>query len=845
MAQLNYKVVLKTSAALFIFFLHYSVLAQNLIFTGKVVDSKTQQKMEFVNIYLKRSQVASLTDENGKFSIQAKLLPDTLIVSFVGYNKIKLFINELPNEKLLIKLEENTEMLSEITVTSYRDPGKHIIQEVIANRSKNDMNRFDNSVFNEYRKTEIDVCNVSSTSNSGFFSNVATIYNKFDNDSSGSVAPIYFTEKFFRTYHSNKLQTNVEHEIANKQLGLSTDRLASKLEKFDVRINIYNPIIPILKTSFLGPVSDLGLLYYKFIPIDTVTNGNQRYIKLELKPKIKNENTFTGYLWIEDETFAITKVDIKTSIGSNINFIDQLAFQQDFISVGTQNNSKQSYWVPKTFKTVIEFSNGLDLMGIPVKADTTSKKIQLISSSAYGDYIVNSENLNANNFYNSFSSSDSAGIKTNTINEFNDAYRIEKLSTKEQAIYKAIDSLKTNKTFIAETKLTTLFATGYWDFGCKLRIGPYSSLLSTNQIEGLRTRLSFWTLPCINKNINLNGFIAYGFKDKVIKGGLGLKYVPTINRYCKTELFVRSDFDVMLDFDDVMDDDNLFTLALRKNIPAYKVFIQQVKLLQEVDLNHNWSAKLFGNIKTMDPTFNYTYYKAIDEHIVDYTPLKKLSANEVGLTLRYAHNERTTIFNYDKIRIFSPFPVFSFNYIYGFDGGRNDYFDYQKMVLNFTQELNLPIKGSIFYYGSIGKLIGVVPALLLFAPQGNAYYVSNKYTFNNMLPYEFAADKYASLMIRYNMGGLILDKIPLINKLKLRERVVFNNYWGTLSDQNKTFNNINPIKTTGSVPYSEAGIGIGNIFKVMSFDAIWRLTHVDQQKPLSRFGIYTSVTIVF
>ncbi len=114
-----------------------------------------------------------------------------------------------------------------------------------------------------------------------------------------------------------------------------------------------------------------------------------------------------------------------------------------------------------------------------------------------------------------------------------------------------------------------------------------------------------------------------------------------------------------------------------------------------------------------------------------------------------------------------------------------------------------------------------------------------------MLPYEFAADKYASLMIHYNMGGIILDRIPVVNQLKLRERIVFNNYWGTLGTRNREYNTFNPIKTTGNTPYSEAGVGVGNIFKLISIDAVWRLTHIDQQTPVSRFGVYTTLSIVF
>ena len=71
----------------------------------------------------------------------------------------------------------------------------------------------------------------------------------FNTDSIKNIAPLYFTEKFFRTYHSNNLQTNVEHLIATKQLGLETDKLASKLERFEFKINIYDAVIPILKKS--------------------------------------------------------------------------------------------------------------------------------------------------------------------------------------------------------------------------------------------------------------------------------------------------------------------------------------------------------------------------------------------------------------------------------------------------------------------------------------------------------------------------------------------------------------------------------------------------------------------
>lgn len=389
--------------------------AQTTELIGKVTDAKTNEKLEFVSIYLMKAQIGDNTDLNGSFAIKTVTYPDTLVTSFIGYKTKKIFLSVPPKEKLNIALEQNMQQLKEVSVVFFKDPGKHLMQMVIDNKTKNDLKRFDNNIFNEYRKTEIDIYNLDTKSRSGFFKNIAKIYNGYTTDSTSTVAPIYFTEKFFRTYHSNNLQTNIEHLICTKQLGLSTDKLGSKLDKFEFKINIYDAIIPILKTSFLSPVSKLGLAYYHFIPSDTVEIGDNRYIKVTIIPKVKNENTFTGVMYVEDKTFAITQFEIKTNKGSNINFIDNITIKENFISIANKIESKTNIWIPNKYSTTIEFNNGLDLIGIPIKGDSSAQKIRLINSSIFNDYIINSENLNANNFYDVSKTADSSGVKSNSI----------------------------------------------------------------------------------------------------------------------------------------------------------------------------------------------------------------------------------------------------------------------------------------------------------------------------------------------------------------------------------------------------------------------------------------------
>jgi hypothetical protein len=170
-----------------------------------------------------------------------------------------------------------------------------------------------------------------------------------------------------------------------------------------------------------------------------------------------------------------------------------------------------------------------------------------------------------------------------------------------------------------------------------------------------------------------------------------------------------------------------------------------------------------------------------------------------------------------------------------------------KFSANLSQELAMPFKGSFYYNLTGGAVLGTVPLLLLHIPRGNPFYVADKYAFYSMSPYEFAADRYASLLTRYSLGGLLFDRIPLVNKLGLRERLTANFFWGDLSHANQSFNKVNTFRTTGPVPYAEAGVGVENIFNLFSIDCIWRLNHLTDVTATrgTRFGIYTGLKLQF
>lgn len=808
---------------------------------GQVFDDKNEA-LPFANIRMKESKKGMTSDLEGKFSFHTNTLPDTMIISEIGFSLKKIVVNLQNKDNLIIKIQQESFLLGEAVVTGYRDPGKSLMKKVIAKKSENDINQQFDIVSNSYIKTEIDIMNLGLKRSNSLLSEIVKTYNSFNPDSSEyNILPLYFNESYFQEFHGKNLQARAKHKVAEKNLGLPTDQLGVKLDRFDVVLNIYNGVIPILKTSFINPVSNIGLSYYHYEILDTLAYTPHREFIIEFKPKSNNENTFAGTFWIEEDSYALKKLAMKTSAGMNLNFINSLAFEQVFEKEVTL--SGKEVWALKNDKQVIDFDSSLELIGIPMKEDTTLKKLRLSKSIVYDNYQIDVKNTNTENFRESFPKLESK------IETFDNSMRFDTLSLRENAIYDATTSLLSNKRYKRTTGLINAMASGVLDINNKFRFGPYSSLISANRIEGIRNRVSFWTLEGVSKQWNFNGMIAYGWRDQLLKGGLGVKYVPSTDPYRKTEVFFRRDYDNTTEVTEEIDKDNVFTLASRKNIPNYQVLNQQVKISQELDLNHDISTKLAFELRTLTPTFDFTLPKLGEQFTPNNVSSSSISVSEFSLNLRYAHNERTRIYNYDKFRLYSTYPVLNLFLTQGVKVSSSTPFSYTKLQIGVAQNINIAPKGSFNYNIKAGKVFGTVPYLLMHVPHGNPNYIYSKYAFNNMNPYEFVADRFVSAQLRYSMGGLIFDKIPLIKKLNWRERFIGNFFWGDMSSNNLDYNKQlkSPSIATGKVPYAEVGAGIENIFNLFSIDAVWRLTHLDNTNNLNlnRFGIYGGMKIDF
>ena len=110
--------------------------------------------------------------------------------------------------------------------------------------------------------------------------------------------------------------------------------------------------------------------------------------------------------------------------------------------------------------------------------------------------------------------------------------------------------------------------------------------------------------------------------------------------------------------------------------------------------------------------------------------------------------------------------------------------------------------------------------------------------------FEFSSDRYVEFKYRHSFEGFIMNRIPLMKKLKWRLIASANVLYGGIRQENIDISIFQidgngevamPFRQWGNQPYAEIGYGVENVFKFFSIQAFHRLTYLDADA--STFGL--------
>lgn len=812
---------------LFFFFLSIVSFAQNYTISGKVFDSESKEPLPFVPVIIKGTTVGATTDFDGNYSITTSKLGDSIVSSYVGYKKVTRPLKRGENQMINLPMVLEGINLLEVVIKAGENPAHRIIRNVIANKPINNKRKLDAYQYESYNKVEFDLNHIpKEMRDRKVFKPIKFVFDNVDSINSGEKPslPIFITEAISDMYYRSDPTLKKEVIKASKVTGIENTSVTSVMGDMYQNINIYDNDILVFGKDFVSPISDRGFFYYKYYLEDSLFIGNTRCYQIRFKSKRPQELCFSGNIWISDTTWAVKRLEMSIPKDANINFINAANVVQEFTKI-------DSTWMLSKDRLMIDFSMNKYQVGIYGRKTTS-----------YKDFIINQpKDVKFYEFGDKIVVEDAAMKKSD---EYWNANRHDSLSIREKKIYHMIDTIKTLPVYKTWVDIFTIFVSGYKGLN-NFEIGPYFNLVSYNKVEGTRVRFGGRTSSKFSRWYELNGYVAYGFKDEKYKYSLGFRsFISKKPHRQLVGMTYKSDYEILGQSQNGFSQDNIFASLLRTSALTNLTRVDQAFAWYEREWLPGLTSKVTLIGRTMTPlkTHPYTFYKN-DGSIATKENIKN---TEVRLNIRFAYKEKYINGDFSRISLGTKWPVMQVTYAKSLQNAFRGEYDYQKVVFNLSDRIRLvSLLGYTDYTAEVGKIFGVVPYPLMELHGGNETYVYDYMSYNMMKYYEFASDQYASIGIFHHFEGLLFNKIPLIKKLKWREVVTCKTLWGSANDKNKkTLIFPKTLSALGNEPYVELSAGIENIFKVFRIDALWRSTYL-RPKAIDNFGVKFGFQLAF
>jgi hypothetical protein len=546
---------------------------------------------------------------------------------------------------------------------------------------------------------------------------------------------------------------------------------------------------------------------------------------LQVYPLREQDLAFSGTIWIKKEDHSLKQVDLTVPKEANLNFVEQIKIQQELIA------TEEGPSLPHKSRVLVKISQLTPgTAGLLAKFYTSSKNI-ITGQPRPTSFFNKTIELNTNK---------------NFADDYWDKHRHDPLSEEELLVFQMVDTLKNIPVIKFYSESLLFLASGYHPVG-KVDLGPWTGLFNYNNIEGVRLGMGARTNYKFSKKWVFEGYTAYGFADQKWKYDASITRILDRNKWTTATLRSQKEIDqVGLKLDDLQN--NAIFLAVNRfgtlRRPYYshdQTFTFQRDLFKGFTLSAGLRHSRF------DPVYDFHYWEQDSREYKD-----RFEYTEAKFSLRYGRDEVFLINDNYRISLGpSKWPVFAFDYARGLRVLGGD-IPYDKYTFSVNQKLNMGMLGVSRYELNAGLIRGEVPYPLLENHLGNETLFYTTAAYNLMDFFEFASDRYASLKYRHHFEGFLLNKVPLIKKLKWRAVANANVLYGSVSDKNilntpttgpqgqdlTTFGKLDP-----SVPYVEVGYGIENIFKFFRVDAFHRLTYLDQP-GVRKFGVKVSAQLI-
>lgn len=809
----------------------FFALSQTVV-SGKVTDAETGDPIPFANVLLLGTEVGAATDFEGYFYLATEHSPDSVRVSYVGYEPMTRAIRQGETQSLNFQLLPTAYGLSEFVFQAGENPAYPIIRQVVANKHRHDKRSLKAYESENYTKVEIDIDQISEKlKQKRVMSKVTQVLDSIKvltDDEGKRILPVFLSETVSKFYYRDQPRLTKE-EILNTRVsgvGITDGTTISQLTgSVFQEYNFYKNWLTILEKDFVSPIADGWKGFYDYDLSDSLMVGEDLCYVLQVYPLREQDLAFSGTIWIKKSDYSLKQVDLSISKEANLNFVEQIKIQQELIP------TSEGPSLPHKSRVLVKVNQLTPgTAGLLAKFYTSSKEIKV------GEPRPTS-------FFDKT-------IDVQTDRPFEEDYwekhRHDPLSDEELLVFQMVDTLKNIPVIKFYSESLMFLASGYHPVG-KVDLGPWTGLFNYNNIEGARVGLGARTNYKFSKKWVFEGYLAHGFADKEWKYDAAVIRILDRKRWTTATLRSQREIDqVGLKLDDLQNN-AIFLAANRFGTLRRPYYSHEQSFTFQRDLFKGFTLSASLKHSRFDPVYDFYYLEKSNREFKN-----KFEHTDAMFSLRYGRDEVYLVNDNHRISLGpSRWPIFGVKYAKGLTllGGE---INYSKYSFSIYQKLNMGLLGVSRYEFDAGIIAGEVPYPLLENHLGNETLFYTTAAYNLMDFFEFASDQYASLRYRHHFEGFVFNKIPLVKKLKWRAVANANILYGNVSGKNMgnrpttaplgqeliTFGKLDP-----AVPYVEVGYGIENIFKFFRVDAFHRLTYLDQP-GVRKFGLKVSAQLI-
>ena len=768
--------------------------AAETVVVGNVHDAATGEPLPNVQLYFRSMKTGTVTDQNGFFFMRVDLLKkDRLEVSLVGYKKQHYDVEPGQAVGVEVFLEERINALGEVLALPGANRAIPLMEAVRTHRQQNDVAK-----------------------------PIAASTHYFISD----IQPRYLKKRLWKGMEEGMV---IQHD-STYLIPLPKEGYSQYMIPMPERLNFYESHLHLMGATLLSPLAPAANGFYHFSLMDSAIvryDGKvEKHYRVHYFPKNSFNPTLEGVLTIDSATYGLREVTARVPREVGLNFLTDLRYRAQYTPDGALSREELQ-----------------TLMEMAVKTDTSHIFPSLL---AYR-----------------FSDPALAVAAPDTIQALDSAYTAYLQSRMPQSavvmpddsvMMAAQKALQETPLFKVVKWLTTTFYTGYMPTGTAVDFGRINEIIHVNNVEQLHMGLPLRTNARMHERFSLEGYIAWGIKDRGLKYNAGFNWLlPTerrqLLRFSVSDRYVQQDvsaFGALKNENGISNDNLRFTSRLFNGVTNKEFMYSSLGRKQEVCLamESDWLG-CEGVVPAVETTISLQagrqgYGDAADYR---YREAPMYGYASVRGLLRLSWAEKTADLYMRRRHIYSHYPVV---YIGAELGSYRmpqaaSYAMYGLLNLMVRQDVSLGMGGRLQYLVEGGLVLGTVPYPLLSIMSGNTGYTYSPDRFTLMSNYQYAADKYVAAHVQWDGRGILFNQIPGVRYARLHELLEMKIAYGSLSEKHRRVIDyqdyfgeylMQPLR----VPYVELGVGIGNILRVGNVYSIWRLT--DRKNPYSaRWGV--------